>query len=201
MWQLVFLQMGTARPYRSALRAEQASRTRERIVDAAVAELDEERDVIIPAVARRAGVAVRTVYHHFPSKKQLIAAILHRYEARFGTTFDAAPDDLPELWAQRARAFAQDAALARAVVHIAPGDFAAEREQRVRALTKVLSPLLDGRPASERRRIAAAFYIVQGVHTWHDLHAYVGLSAGETAKTIHWMTTALLAALARDERR
>jgi AcrR family transcriptional regulator len=66
------------RPYRSALRAEQARLTRERILDAAE-ELflaDGYGATTITRVARRAGVAADTVYATFGSKRGILQGLM-----------------------------------------------------------------------------------------------------------------------------
>ena len=66
------------RPYRSRLRAEQASQTRLRILESA-AELFAQSGYVattIDAVATRSGVAVDTVYATFGNKKSLLSALI-----------------------------------------------------------------------------------------------------------------------------
>ena len=67
---------GKARSYRSQLRAEQAEVTRARILDATVRVMAAGLPFLsIPAVAREAGVSVPTVYRHFGTKRDLLAAV------------------------------------------------------------------------------------------------------------------------------
>lgn len=64
------------RPYRLGRRAETAEQTRQRIVEATFA-LHNERgiaDTTMKRIAERAGVSVGTVYHHFPTYPDAIAA-------------------------------------------------------------------------------------------------------------------------------
>lgn len=65
------------RPYRSLVRDEQAGATRSAILAAFVEQLDRERDgkLSIPTAAARAGVSVRTVYHHFPTRHSQLVAL------------------------------------------------------------------------------------------------------------------------------
>ena len=69
--------MPSTRPYDNRLRQEQAQATADRILAALCELLVDERpaSVSIPAVARRAGVSVRTVYSHFPTKDDLFEAL------------------------------------------------------------------------------------------------------------------------------
>jgi len=86
------------RSYESPLRAAQRDATRNRVLEAAVEELagDGVDELTIPLVARRAGVSVRTVYVHFPTKDALFEAIAERVDEKVGViTYPPRADDLP----------------------------------------------------------------------------------------------------------
>ena len=71
--------------YRSTPRTEaRKAAARERVVDAAIAQLDEGgyASATVQAVARRAGVATGSVYRHFPSKADLFAEVFRRAAQR-----------------------------------------------------------------------------------------------------------------------
>src|SRR5947208_16746538 len=63
---------------------DQAASPRERLVEAAYEMFSARgvRDVGIDEVIQRAGVAKATLYHHFPSKDDLVLAFLERREQR-----------------------------------------------------------------------------------------------------------------------
>src|SRR4051812_32741892 len=67
-----------SRTYESPKRAEQAAATRRKILEALVALITEERPatISVPQVAKRAGVSVRIVYHHFPNKDALFDGLI-----------------------------------------------------------------------------------------------------------------------------
>src|SRR5438045_2249906 len=69
--------VGTVRAYESPLRVEQLEQTRQRILGAAVELLaaGDVEELTIPAVAKQARVAVRTVYRHFPTKDALFEGV------------------------------------------------------------------------------------------------------------------------------
>jgi AcrR family transcriptional regulator len=72
-------------PYRPTERTRaRLAAARERIVDAALAQLAEGgyASASVAAVARRAGVATGTVYRHFPSKGDLFAEVFRRASQR-----------------------------------------------------------------------------------------------------------------------
>ena len=86
------------RSYRSDLRAEQAATTRERILDATVRVMARGlADVTVPAVAREAGVSVPTVYRHFGTKRDLLAALQPHLQQRAGINPNALPSSIDEL--------------------------------------------------------------------------------------------------------
>jgi AcrR family transcriptional regulator len=64
------------RPYRLGRRAESADETRQRLVEATFALHTEQgvRATSMKQIAERAGVSVGTVYHHFPSYDDAVAA-------------------------------------------------------------------------------------------------------------------------------
>src|SRR5690349_24448195 len=81
------------RRYSSSLRARQAADTKAQVLSAA-AELFEESGwsgTTVAAIAKRAGVAVETVYSGFGSKKHLLRAVLD-----FAVVGDAEPVPLVE---------------------------------------------------------------------------------------------------------
>lgn len=65
------------RSYRSALRESHAEQTREAILAAAAEEMAAKGPLAfaLPAVAARSGVALRTVYRHFPTRDELVDAM------------------------------------------------------------------------------------------------------------------------------
>lgn len=79
------------RAYASPLRDEQRRETRSRILDAALRVISGGiASVSVPAVAREAGVSVPTVYRHFRTKAELLAAVYPHVAARTG--LDGLPD-------------------------------------------------------------------------------------------------------------
>ena len=86
------------RAYRSVLRDRQASETRERILDAVVQVMARGvADLSIPAVAREAGVSVRTVYRHFANKRELLGELQPHFARRTGMDAMPPPRSLDQL--------------------------------------------------------------------------------------------------------
>ena len=85
--------MSERRPYDSPVRRTRAAETRERIV-AAGSELVHGFEawdwdqLTYRAVAAQAGVGERTVYRHFPTERQLHAAVMHQLHEEAGVDYD-----------------------------------------------------------------------------------------------------------------
>ena len=77
--------IGSGRVYRSQLRTQQAEETRSRILEATIRVMAGGiASVSIPEVAREAGVSVPTVYRHFGTKRNLLAAVYPHLARRAG---------------------------------------------------------------------------------------------------------------------
>src|SRR5688500_13075920 len=95
-------------PYRSRLRRRQKQDTREAILDATIDVLAEGvAELSMPAVARRAGVSVPTVYRHFASKRALLAAVARHVERQTGAGAVPRPADPAALAASTRELFAR----------------------------------------------------------------------------------------------
>ncbi|NGP07338.1 TetR/AcrR family transcriptional regulator [Rhodococcus sp. 14C212] len=70
-----------------------AQRSRASILDAAIEVLNTEPDASVEAVAATAGVTRQTVYAHFPSREQLLAAVLDYLTDEAVAAMDAADLD------------------------------------------------------------------------------------------------------------
>jgi len=132
------------RAYDSPLRDEQAAGTRERILAALAAQLGEARDDFsIPNVAARAGVSLRTVYHHFPNRDSQVRAVADWIEQRLGAADEPeSPDQLPEYAARMYERFRGNESLVRA--QLAPGIAehvrARRRSGRIAAIERCVRP-------------------------------------------------------------
>jgi AcrR family transcriptional regulator len=90
----------------TTLRDDQRAVTRRRIVRAVSDLIAEEHPatVSVPAIARRAGVGVATVYRYFPSKEALLDAAAHEVvtpsAARLPRSFDEVEQSLVAAWSE-----------------------------------------------------------------------------------------------------
>ena len=94
---------------RSSLRAENAARTRSRILEAVVSLMSEQHDATfsVPEVSERAGVALRTVYRYFPTRQHLIDGVAAVGDHVAETNLPAAKFELTDLAPWLAQAWGQ----------------------------------------------------------------------------------------------
>ena len=192
-----------SRSYESPLRAEQRERTRERILDAATELLAQEgfEDLTIPVVARQAGVSVRTVYCHFPTKEALHEAVADLLDRQVGSVaYPDSADELPRFAAELFESFGRLESLIRATLHSTAGREVRQqgRKRRLPGLEKALEKELSGLDPVARRQVLATLYVTHNSPAWQAMRDYFGLSNSEAAAASAWATRALLEELRRN---
>jgi AcrR family transcriptional regulator len=194
------------RAYRSELRTQHAEDTRARILDATVRVMaDGVATTSIPAVASEAGVSVPTVYRHFGTKRDLLAAVYPHIVRRAGLDELVAPRTLDELrdglrsLFDRIESFDD---LARASM-ASPGS---EEVRRIsmpdrlawgRRFADSIKPKL--RPV-DRDRIARLLVVLTtsaALRVWRD---HLGSSVVEAADDIDWMVRSVASAGSKSRR-
>ncbi|HUG49274.1 MAG TPA: helix-turn-helix domain-containing protein [Candidatus Limnocylindria bacterium] len=195
------------RSYRSELRAEQAQETRSRILDAAVRVMAEGiASLSVPAVAREAGVSVPTVYRHFATKDELLAATYPHVVRRAGLnevvqprTIDGVRDLVRgiigriESFDDLARAAMASPAAEEARLLSVPA-----RLDLSRKLVDTVDPPL---AAADRDRIARLLVVLttsSALRTWRD---HLGVSVDDTADDIDWILRAAIESASSRRRR
>jgi AcrR family transcriptional regulator len=165
-----------SRPYDNSRRAARADDTAERILDAVIALIGApDPDLSVARIAAGAGVAVPTVYKHFPNRDAIFDAVQARINDRLGrpswpTTPQGIRDSVPRLH----RFFAEHEPLVRAAV-AAPAlrpFWELTRRRRDEALRRALRPAT--RHLSRDRATATAAIVVRivGAECWLDLKDY-----------------------------
>ena len=159
----------TSRNYSSALRTERKHETRAQILAALVDVVLHEgiHAFSVPHVAERAGVALRTVYRHFPTREALLDGL--------SELLSGAPDSFEvdgDAICQSFRAFDAQADLVRAYVitslalQLEPSD----RPTRTRRMQKAFAarfPHLDPKSVGVT---FAALRVLVSTRGWHVLH-------------------------------
>jgi AcrR family transcriptional regulator len=191
-----------SRSYESPLRVEQRERTRIRILDAAIEQLADEglEDLRVPLVARKAGVSVRTVYVHFPTKDALVEAVAHLIDERIGSiTYPQAADELPSFAVSIFEAFDRDERLYTAATRSkAWREVSARRRgRRIEGLETVLDQDLAGLEPNARREALAAIYVIHNMASWRAMKDNFGLTGPQAGAAAAWAVHALLRELRR----
>jgi len=184
------------RPYRSQLRAQQAEETRARILDAAIRVMAGGIAYLsIPAVAREAGVSVPTIYRHFATKRDLLAAVHPHSMRRAG---------LDELRAGLRAYFERSDSLGD-LVRAAMASPASNEVRRLNmpdrlAMFRRIADTIEPTPSAvDRDRIARLLVILSAssaIRMWRD---QLGSSVEEAADDVDWVLRAVIAsATSRD---
>lgn len=161
---------------------------RSRVVDGAVALLRAGQPVTFKDVAREADVPERTIYRHFPTRRDLLAAVFDWANTQIG--FDGPrPTTEAELVALVRRAFSGFDDLAPVVrqMLIEPDSLGArvadvaERRRAAIALVEHEAPGLD-RTTTER--VAAVVQILGLASTWQSLTQFWDLDGHDAGDTV-----------------
>jgi AcrR family transcriptional regulator len=194
------------RGYSSELRAQQADATRTRILDATVRVMARGlASVSMPEVAREAGVSVPTIYRHFGSKEDLLAAIYPHVARRVGldkvpdpVTFDDLRDGIRTVF-EKVDSYSD---LERAAV-ASPGADVTRRltmPQRLKRLSQFADSVQPRLARADRERITRLLVVLtasSSLRMWRD---HLGVSVEQAADDIDWVMRASIAASRRNHR-
>jgi AcrR family transcriptional regulator len=160
--------------------------------------------VSIPAVAREAGVSVPTVYRHFGTKRNLLAAVFPHVVRRAGLDELVPPRSIDELGRgvrdlfdriDSAGDLARAAAASPAAEEVRRVDMPARLEMSRRLADSIVPTLTPG----DRDRIARLLTILisaSALRVWRD---HLGSTVEEAANDIDWVISAAIAASTRSE--
>jgi AcrR family transcriptional regulator len=195
-----------AREYRSELRAEQATETRKRILDAAVrVSATGVASLSIPAVAREAGVSVPTIYRHFATKRDMLAAVYPHVVRESGLDELVMPRSMDELrdglrtYYERTDSLGDLARLAMA----GPASDEVRRlnmPRRLAIFRRVADSIVPTPSQADRDRIARLLVILtasSALRLWRD---QLGSSVEEVADDVDWVIRAVIASASPRDR-
>jgi AcrR family transcriptional regulator len=175
------------------------------LLEALLAEIAEKdvEDLQIADVAARAGIAVRTVYRHFPTKEALLDAFWEWWiSERFGVPDDRAvrPDTFPDYLRRIYEAFDRTEPVMRAFIYSRAGRELRDRtrHRRIKMIDDTLRDAVAPMPPEDRGRVLAVFQTLLSVTTWHTLRHFRGLSGADAGDAIAWVASVLLEELRRD---
>lgn len=185
--------------YDSPLRRRQQAATRDAILEATALLVEEQGlDALsFAAIAERAGVQERTVYRHFSTRQDLLAAFWGWVNDQAGIMgFPTTEADLrrlpPEVYAR----FDQQAGLMRALVFSEAGrQFRlAVNDERQAAYRQILADRLKGVSPEVADRLCAVIQLLYSVTAWATLRDCWPLDGRAAGETVAWAIDRLLAA-------
>jgi AcrR family transcriptional regulator len=187
-----------------SIRDEQVALTRNRILDAVV-ELSGDPNVdsvSVAEVSRRSGVAPATIYRHFPTRDEMVAAAaldrLRQYVDR-----DAGSWGLEEMRAHLLTVWTElsnNLPLARqATVSELGREMRLTRFGRTRPMTHAAIRSLGKDPDDPHvRKFVACMEVLQSAHAFLDFHDRQGLAAEEAVDAAAWAITVMASAVGID---
>ncbi len=190
-----------SRPYSSGLREQQAADTKVRILDAAMRVMARGiASVSIPAVAREAGVSIPTIYRHFRTKADLLAAIYPHVEHRAGFAQIVPPSSMAELRDgvrsifERLESFDD---LTRAAMASPAADEARRLNMpdRLTLTRRFADSIAPASSEPDRDRIARLLVVLTAsasLRMWRD---HLGSSVDQAADDVDWLVRAAIAAV------
>ena len=195
------------RAYGSPLRAQQAEETRGRILDATVRVMARGvASLSIPDVAREAGVSVPTIYRHFGTKRDLLAAVYPHVVRRAGLDQQAPPRSLDKL-RDGVRSYLDHldsfddlarAAMASPASREVRGTNMTDRLAKFRTLADSVVPRLSEVDRDRITRLLVVLTMSSALRMWRD---QLGLSADEAADEVDWVVRAAIASATSRNRR
>ena len=190
----------------SALRDKHSATTRGVIVDALVAQLLETGayDLTYFSLARRAGVSVRTIYRHFPTRDDLLDELSRRVNAVVALKeVPRSRESTVALVRSMFGAFDRNAPLVAAQIQAGLGGKlrARARQKRVSVVHDVLAAALPNLPVDRRRGAAGIVSILLSANTWARLRDEVGLDGDKSGDITAWAIDTLWRALEAEDRK
>ena len=185
------------RSYKSPLRVRQSEQTRASILEALTAELAEGglHELNIPAIARRAGVAVRTVYRYFPTRDALLDAV----DRWMDDTIVPGPppasaDEMPAMAERAFKEFDANETAMRAQWASALGrDVRARgRRRRISAYGSALAAATSNLSRSDARAAHAVISHLLSSLTWKTMREEFGMKGSESGKAVSWALRTLI---------
>jgi AcrR family transcriptional regulator len=191
------------RRYASPLRADLMEHTRTRILEAVgtkfgQGELD---DLSIEAVARLARVSARTVYRHFPTKDDLLAAFWVWFLTQIHVADEpVSPEELPDFVERLYRMFDEHEPLVRGFVTSGAGaevrraSFPRRRQQ----IEKSLESLTEKMSRADARLARAVVHLFYSVASWQTMRDLWSLNGSDAGRAAAWGMRVILAELRRN---
>jgi AcrR family transcriptional regulator len=181
----------------STLREQHAELTRELVLRALAELLQSERAGEFSV----ADVARRTVYRHFPTREELLAAATDWIDARIldDIPFDETAEDVPKLFRYACEQWEQHPRLARAMALSQAGQSARSdrRLERLARIRRALAEVTSDLPDEEKRKAVAVLGYLENVLAWVTMREATGLASREVEEAVEWAMRTLIDDLRR----
>jgi len=183
------------RPYRSPLREERATETRERILDGVVQVMAHNgiAELSIPLIAKQARVSVPSVYRYFPTKRHLFEALDEYAQRKSGFSFaefpaSTTPEELanmiPAMFERRESIEPTIAAALRTRI-----GYEVRRPhlvERAKYFQMALEPAMEGLSRKERAWLTDVVFVLTTFRCAQAFKDYLGLDTAEAADRVAW---------------
>jgi AcrR family transcriptional regulator len=192
--------MNEKKEYHSNLRQEQMRRTREQILDALVRTIGQGvAGLSIPAVAREAGVSIPTIYRHFHTKQELVAALGGYLMQKMGMASLQPPRSLDDLLAISRYGFVKAGDMDEAIKIVAVSELGSQMRRdamplRIKMLEDALAAELA--PLNERDRVLLRnmILVLTSSAMIRAFKEYLDLSGEAAADNVAWAVRLLVRA-------
>jgi TetR/AcrR family transcriptional regulator, cholesterol catabolism regulator len=179
------------------LRDEYTAQTRQRIIESFIALLEESDDAAVSTsvLAKKAGVSLRTVYRHFPSRDDLLAATADWLNTEaFALARPDGTQDLVAGFRTAAERFDARPNLARilALTRVGRSMRSAFRADLAERRHRTLWRDAPAVPASDQRRAEAVLACLDNVLSWLTLREEFGMDGTESGAVISWAIDLIL---------
>ena len=160
---------------------------RARVLEGVRGVLERGEPLTFASVAKQAGVPERTLYRHFPTREDLLAAIFDWANQKVGFEGERATDAAAHARQVR-RAFSGFDTIApviRELLSAPEGRLArvAHNRERQRAALALVQREIAGLDRTSARRIAAVFQLLTAAATWQALRDHWDMDGAEAAET------------------
>jgi AcrR family transcriptional regulator len=192
--------MNEKKEYHSNLRQEQMRRTREQILDALVRTIGQGvAGLSIPAVAREAGVSIPTIYRHFHTKQELVAALGGYLMQKMGMASLQPPRSLDDLLAISRYGFVKAEDMDEAIKIVAVSELGSQIRRdamplRIKMLEDALAAELAPLNGQDRVRLRNMILVLTSSAMIRAFKEYLDLSGEAAADNVAWAVRLLVRA-------
>jgi len=189
---------------RRSLRDRHDETTREVIVDALIAQLVDSGafELSYYAIARRAGISVRTIYRHFPTRADLIEALSQRLNRVVAIDYDHDREGILSITRQIFPVYDRHADAFIAQLEAGQGKLRQKgRSKRVLLMQAILAKDLPNLPPERLAAVAGLMICLFSPAIWRRLREDVGLDGTRGGELVAWAIDALWRTLEAEDRK